>query len=321
MTWFVSLVGGFVSVLTACIPAADAGEPARVAQAHAWKTPGSLVFVHVANGRLSVQVRDAPLAEVLAEVAARGNLHVFSYGETGERVTIEFADLTLEEGLRRLIRHQDYLLVYGRGDRESSSGRLVEVWLYPSIAGRPPVIEGRPPAGETAGEAPRAHRTLQEWAQKAQSGLAQEARTQAIHWLGSLGGEKAAGVLGNLLGREPDPDLRQEAARALARIGGHAAVSALEWGLGDQESQVRHEIIRALRRSNDAAAVAPLNRILLTDRDPGVRREAALAIGRLEGAAAGDALGSALHDPDPSVREAVERALQRWQRSSGRARR
>jgi HEAT repeat protein len=290
--WLRGLVGGFVLVSMPGVSAADASEPAG-------NDRGGALFVDVRGGLLTVKARGAPLAEVLEAVAARANVRAVSHGEVRELVTIEFERLPLEEGLKRLLRRQNHLLIYGR---EGLDAPTLGVWLYPSAAG-PSLV------GEDA--------TVEQWVRRARSGSDQTERSRAIHGLASLGGESAAAALDGLLRQEPDAALRVEAARALARIGGPRAASALEPGLGDPESRVRQEVIRALRRSNDEAAAAPLTRTLLTDQDPGVRREAALALSRLGESAAWDGLQSGRRDLDASVRATVEHALRRWAQQFG----
>lgn len=82
---------------------------------------------------------------------------------------------------------------------------------------------------------------------------------------------------------DPDGDRRWQAARALGRIGpaAAAAVPALVHALGDPNEHVRLHSARALGRVGDLSAGAALEKAR-ADPHPGVRKEAAKAIGELQ---------------------------------------
>jgi hypothetical protein len=60
--------------------------------------------VVVQDGRLSVDVQEADLGEVLAQIGRQASIRISSGPSSGKRVSARFADVELEEGLRRLLR-------------------------------------------------------------------------------------------------------------------------------------------------------------------------------------------------------------------------
>jgi HEAT repeat protein len=109
----------------------------------------------------------------------------------------------------------------------------------------------------------------------------------------------------------PDATARALAAGKLAELGDPEAVPALVRVLrGDGDEHVREEAARALGRLGEVAALEPLVAAL---RDPGdhVREEAAAALGALGDLRADAALRGAVDDRHVMVRRAATEALSR----------
>jgi hypothetical protein len=60
--------------------------------------------VVVQEGRLSVDVQEADLGEVLAHIGRQANIRMVAGPSAGKRVSARFAGVELEDGLRRLLR-------------------------------------------------------------------------------------------------------------------------------------------------------------------------------------------------------------------------
>ncbi|PKL61184.1 MAG: PBS lyase [Methanomicrobiales archaeon HGW-Methanomicrobiales-2] len=136
-------------------------------------------------------------------------------------------------------------------------------------------------------------------------------RNERVRWgaalaLGSIGGEEAATALIGAL-HDPDGDVRQRAADALADIG-EPAVPLLLAALRTDEEEFRQEVIAALGLVG-RPAVAPLVAALRGHDDWRVRAGAARALGDIGERRSADTLIVALDDEREEVREAAREAL------------
>lgn len=105
-------------------------------------------------------------------------------------------------------------------------------------------------------------------------------RGLAARELGRLRDPQAVVPLVTLLGEDPLPTVRADAAIALGRIGDKEASSALISALQDENRDVRGCAARSLGQLEDNHAVDALS-ILLQDENPWIRLQAAKALARI----------------------------------------
>ncbi len=120
-------------------------------------------------------------------------------------------------------------------------------------------------------------------------------------------GAPAAGPLIGLLD-DPDPVLRQEAARVLGRVNSPDAVGPLLGRLSDEDSNVQFWAILALGQLRSEEAVEPLIAVL-QNRNRSTPRAAAIALGQIGSPAAVDALIGFMKAPNWWDRVAAVDAL------------
>jgi HEAT repeat protein len=108
--------------------------------------------------------------------------------------------------------------------------------------------------------------------------------TKTIRRLRSIEDASDGLAVGDLIVRLDDPDalVREEAARALGRIGSHAAVDALVHRLRDPQSTIRSDAALALGHIGDPRAIPALTECL-NDRSPEVQDACARALGDIGG--------------------------------------
>jgi hypothetical protein len=264
--------------------------PAGRALAAEAPTPAATMEVTVREGRLSVNLRDAPLADVLRLIGQEARLTINLEGQFRAPITGAFTGLPLESGIRRLTRGHSSSFAYGPPPHPGQAARLTEIW----------VIESSPAVASTAPNDPGARATQ----------LARVAN------LGQRRDDGAVAELSRILAQDPDPIVRTRAASALSRPLDARATPALTAALGDPDPTVRMQAVRGLRRVEGEAAAEALGRVLLNDADPSVRRVAAWTLASLRGAPAGSALGTAMSaDGDASVRRAAAAAYRRWEQA------
>ena len=106
--------------------------------------------------------------------------------------------------------------------------------------------------------------------------------------------------------RDPDPEVRIQAAETLGRFEDEMSIEPLTQALDDQQPRMRLAVVEALGRIESRKAIDGLIRAM-RDEEWRIRAEAASALGELEDERALQPLTAALSDAVPAVRlEAVE---------------
>jgi hypothetical protein len=115
------------------------------------KTPPSW-FLSVQDGRLTVNIDQAPLGDVLAELARQANFRVSLAESTGKQVISRaFRALPLHEGIDRLLMGHPHAVLYEEPSPslEPSSVKKIREIVVLSDAGAPPSqLTARPPTRE-----------------------------------------------------------------------------------------------------------------------------------------------------------------------------
>ena len=141
-----------------------------------------------------------------------------------------------------------------------------------------------------------------------QSGERVEVRQEAATALGKIGSPTARPGLINALESDGDWQVRAAAAEALGQIGGHQVIPSLLCALGD-DMRVICGAAKALGMVEAREAIDPLID-LLGHAEPGVRQEAATALGNIGSVKAISALLERIRmDDDPGVRHNAADAL------------
>jgi hypothetical protein len=234
----------------------------EVVFAGAASSQGRVLEVSVDSGRLTVRVREAPLAEVLEAVGRQAGVTIALRGNLDALVTETLVDVPVDEGIRRLTRWQSVVLVYA----EPADGReyveLTEVWVAAAASGprengvRAPGVRSDDLRGDTPPSVDRSRLGAREQGSNAVSDRRQLATT------------------------DPSPTVRQRVLQNLARQPGVDAVKELrEAAIRDPEPLVRQAAIRALARIKSAEAGDAL-RLMLSDSDPNIRELASHVLAR-----------------------------------------
>lgn len=190
-------------------------------------------IVSVKDGRLSVRTQNHLLGWVLEEISSQGRIAIIvADGVQGQRIAAQFEDLPLEEGLRQLLRDHDIFFFYTGAAKTANS--LSVVWVYPRGRGRglepvPPEVwastkevEGNlahpdPDVRSRAVEAlvERKGDRAMDVVLKALKDKENRVRVQALYAAVISGVELPADSLIGLALRDPSPDIRFLALRAL----------------------------------------------------------------------------------------------------------
>lgn len=246
--------------------------------------PGREVVVR--RGLLSVDLREAPLAEVLRSIGEQSGLRVTVADEVSAQVTETFTNVPLEQGIRRLARWHSLVAIYVASERAGGVPELAELRVYGmsvrasgEVGAAMDRQDGMDPASLVAAEPGAAAPSV-------------ALRIQGLRRLAQTGDQAAVAPLAQALTRDREPQVRAEAAIGLATVGGEAALAALTEALTDENVSVRLRVADALGRFQDDRARQMLDQMGHDDSEPRVRRRATaiLEVWRRQGRAPGFAV-------------------------------
>ena len=275
------------------------------AQMLADKDPDARIEVQVRNGLVSLNVRDAPVAEVIRKIGEEAGFETVVLGPLDHQITRSLTEMPVYDAVRRLARETTFVMILARSKSHAEAAPIKEVRLYRSTLGQPPpdhvttvkdAVDPEVLAGLSADDA--------------------RARIRAVQKLGRTGEESAVAVLEQVIRKDDDPMVRAQAAAALGKIGSERAVPALEAALRDPVQSVRIQAVRGLGRIGEESSARILGELLLHDADRRVRRTAAWSLGRVKGELARSYLEAASSDPDSAVRSSANQGLGRWEETA-----
>ena len=249
-------------------------------------------------GRLSVRAENTALSEILREVARQTGLEVRGHEGLQEEVSVRFADLPLDDALRKLLDRVNSLIV---GE--------------PSPQGRPRPVLGVVFERRTE---PVALREEQGDRLSALTGILAKGGTEAEQALFSAALDPDPSIRGlaseTLAARNSQEDFQTilkaaTAEDALTRLmalqvlSQHETVAlpALAKALSDQDMEVKGYAMQMLAQKRSPEALAALGQVL-HDPDPAFRQYALKFLGQLGDPTSLSYIGLALHDKDEAVR-------------------
>ena len=249
--------------------------------------------VHVADGLLTVNVRDASLKGLLEEIARQSGLALEGEASIAERITVQFHQLPLDEGLRVILDSQSYALECSLATRDEDR-QIIRVprrlRIFPkrdgSGARRKPVDRegeaGLPDARIDARiDVPRLPAVLEDAAEA-------RIKEETIETIAESGLRHVALPLVSFALADRDEGVRPGAVDALATLGGNEAAEALESAGRDEESSVLEQATKALDSIGEDPAA-------------GLRQPAVDDLGETGGSTAAQLLLARAGDGDESV--------------------
>ncbi|HEX9871604.1 MAG TPA: HEAT repeat domain-containing protein [Candidatus Tectomicrobia bacterium] len=308
-------------VMAACILALSQPSVAPAAAVHAQLVPAPRVTRehppgHVAaassreplavtyhEGRLSVHAEHIPLSRLLEEVARQTGLEVRGRPSLQPDMSVQFAELPLLDGLRRLLAHVDHLLLI----EYSPQGRIER--MQAEVFGGEIPSSSRPLAAQAT--TPWREGSTLEVPGQAITDADPRVRRWRVEQLGARGDAQALAPLLAALG-DADPGVRQGAVASLTQYGerGLEAVQALLPYEPDHAVRlVALQVMGQVGKADDHTGA--LLHAMLMDDDPQTRAAVVAAFGSVGGPRATEALHTAARDRAPEVRLAALQALAR----------
>jgi type II secretory pathway component GspD/PulD (secretin) len=126
--WIVSVLTGLLVILMPVLVAWSQDRTPGAEETSQAKMPTRL-RITVQQGRLSVALRGADIRAVLAQIGEQAGVHIVFSQSSARKVSAQFANVELEEGLRRLLQlaSLSYIVQYGPGPTGASVVQEVRV--------------------------------------------------------------------------------------------------------------------------------------------------------------------------------------------------
>jgi hypothetical protein len=247
---------------------------ASAAPARAQGSSGRLI-VEVKGDRLSVALDQAPLSQTLQAIAARAGFRVVTSWALDERLSLAFAHLPLDAGLKRLLGRHSAVFVY------QPTGVLEEIRVYPDVASQ---FARSEPLDSDPDPVPIASREkiLQRPPDLGDPDPSQ--RLAAAAHVKAGDSRKAIAVLLDLLAPEMEPGIREKALGTLKFFDAVPVDPIAEIAMFDPRRSLSLEALEVLGRQIDnPTAQNALRRVAELAIDAKVREEARALLGSLEG--------------------------------------
>ena len=296
----VTLGVAVVAACAACMPVSvDAlARPAEQLQ--------SVHVVEVAHRLVTVQVRDAPLSEVLDEIARQTGLTIEGHAAIDSRMTIDLEQIRLEAALRLILEGQSYAVEFAL-EAIPDKGEHIRVPQRLRISPDDPDVAARSWSPDDVADAGLDGNTIDPTKIRAVLESSDDPwdREDAVEALAESGQPHVAVPLITVALIDRNEDVRLAAVEALATLGGDAAAKALQTALRDEESTIREAAIETLEALGGEQAARSLA-VALQDTDADLRERAVDALGNIASPSAVQLLEYAwAADEDASVREAA----------------
>ncbi|HET6521456.1 MAG TPA: HEAT repeat domain-containing protein [Geminicoccaceae bacterium] len=228
------------------------------------------VTVRWADGRLAAEVGAVPVQTVLQAIAEATGAEVRGSGELGTTSAQSFEGLPIEAALRRLVGDHGILVRYAPPAPGESGSRVAAIRVYAVEPGaRERAAAAAQARSAQAGAAPAPRDTA---AAAAAASTAAAEQASLIQELVDRGDDEAAAELQRALAGATDARLRRQLVGALVSVGTPRSAEGLALALRDPEPDIRRQAARGLWEVEGAAAADRLEAALAVEQDRAVRR-------------------------------------------------
>ncbi|MEO6308516.1 MAG: HEAT repeat domain-containing protein [Nitrospiraceae bacterium] len=274
--------------------------------------PGAQVTVNAASQLVTMDVKNAPLAAVIAAIGQHAQITISVPDDIeSEHLSLSFQHVPLEEALKRVLAGQSYTFAYKQNKgREVISG----VRLFAKHEQIPPT--GSAPSGKSAiaqimGSHGLPPPTSRSWGRGKS--------TMNENKIAPISDDLTLDELKRSFSETKDPALKSAILNAMANREQDGPVApALAMALSDSDEEVRTDALNHLKTTSEPVPLGPLAQMAATDNNPDLRMEAmSLMADQLsaeertkeEWSVVRASLDRSLSDPNPDVREQAEMLL------------
>lgn len=287
----------------------------------------SEIEVNLQERTLSVHISNMPLVDILKIIGDEAGFRLIVLGSRESRITQNFSNIPLSEGIRRLVGNRSVAIVYQIVDAPDNRKELQdikEIWVFDSAD-----AAADTPISDTEEELLKIDVAVVSSDDLIQSEkIESNAKTESPNDPGknnppqpnAAGIKEAAtypqfdkesdvGYWADRLINNADLSSREQAITELQRIGSDAAVAAIATAFADNDVQLRRHAVESLGRVDNGNAVQLLGQALLGDKDPSVRLSAVRFFANQNSEVSSAFLNKALTDKDEQIQTLAMQAL------------
>jgi hypothetical protein len=287
----------------------------------------SQIKVNHRDGTLSVHISNMPLVDILQTIGDEAGFKLMVLGSRESRITQNFSNIPLAEGIHRLVGNRSVAIMYQIGDAPDNRKELQdikEVWVFDSgeaaadspvsvtqeellkidsaVVSSDDLIQSGEIESDAKAESPNDP-------QKSNPPQPDAAGIKEAATYPQFDKESEVGYWADQLIKNADRSSREQAITELQRIGSDTAVAAIATALGDDDVQLRRHAVESLGRVDNGNAVQLLGQALLGDKDPSVRLSAVRFFANQNSEVSRAFLNTALKDKDKQVQALARQAL------------
>ena len=287
----------------------------------------SEIKINLRGGTLSVHISDMPLADILQTIGDEAGFKLIVLGSRESRITQNFSNVPLAEGIHRLVGNRSVAIMYQIADAPDNRKKLQnikEVWVFDSggATADSPVADTRESLSKidiavvSSGDLSQSEKIESDAKtespndpQKYDPTQPNAAGIKEAATYPQFDKESDVGYWADQLINNADRPSREQAITELQRIGSDTAVAAIATVLGDNDVQLRRHAVESLGRTDNGNAVQLLGQALLGDKDPSVRLSAIRSFANQNSEVARAFLNTALQDKDARVQALARQEL------------
>jgi hypothetical protein len=239
-----------------------------------------MLTIRLEEGKITAAIEDAPLQDVLKELAARTGIIFEVRSQENPLVSLHLAKTSIREAIERIASGSNTILFYDKGPQEAEQIKLVRIFPRTNNTPQPGILYlgagAITKSGDSIDTPEQALKALQESTKI-------EEKEKAIEILVNTKSSDATKTLMNIL-FDPAPEIRVAVIEGLAVLNAHAALPGIIKSLRDKHPAVRQSAAMAVALLGDAQNLKDL-KPLGADKDAGVAAAADMAMRKLSSAA------------------------------------
>lgn len=205
------------------------------------------------NRLLTLRAERVPLSKILESVAREAGIEITPSPHSEEMVSLQFSDIPLEEGLKKIMRKTNYALIYENEGAQPDSERLRMVIFYPEDGNRSVSMNFRQEmvnrtvreddsqrvesVDEVTAEDTEINNEESDEPDDENDGRATYRELAAF--LANQDDAEIKSRVGEALRGAPDTSLKERLVKALGQIGEEKVMSRLEEAIRDDDEKVR----------------------------------------------------------------------------------